>query len=569
MMGKSWGGFNALQVAARRPPALQAIITVYSTDDRYADDIHHMGGCLLTENPNWSFVMFPSLARPPDPQLVGPAWRDLWQQRLEQARPWIIDWLRHQRRDDYWKHGSVCEDFAAIACPIFAVGGWADPYTNPVPRLLEGLKVPRKALIGPWGHQYPHQANPGPKAGFLQEALRWWDHWLKDRDQGLMDEPMLKFWMHDAAPPRAVYEERPGRWLCENRWPSPAIRPRRYHLNAEGLGSEAGAETALSLHCPQTLGACTPFWGNNGAGDPECPLDQRPDDGLSLCFDSEPLAEPLAFLGAPVLELELAVERPQAFLAVRLSEVLAGGPVAEVSFGLLNLTHREGHETPRPLRPGERVRVRVTLNDNAHRFAAGSRIRVALSTALWPMVWPSPEPVTLTLFAGSGWLELPLRDPRPEDGAVEAPPLAEQSRVQERRILEAAEPTVARFEQDAGSGFLNFHHVEDDGTIEIARHGWFFSDRTERRYSIHPDDPTTARIEWRGLQRYGRRGELDLRIEASQCMTCDTQDFHLQASPDRLRGRPAGLHPKLAGAHPPRRGVNRRYVIAGTTIWTQ
>ena len=143
MMGKSWGGFNALQVAARRPPALKCIISVCSTVDRYADDIHYMGGCLLTSNPGWAFVMFGGNARPPDPRLVGPGWRETWRARLEANRPWIIDWLRHQRRDAFWEHGSVCEDYSAIQCPVYAVGGWADGYSNAVPRLLEGLSARR------------------------------------------------------------------------------------------------------------------------------------------------------------------------------------------------------------------------------------------------------------------------------------------------------------------------------------------------------------------------------------------------------------------------------------------
>jgi len=178
MMGISWGGFNSLQVAARRPPQLGAIITLCSTDDRYADDAHYMGGCLLTENMTWGSAIFAHAALPPDPELVGPDWRRLWLQRLEAHHPWIERWLAHQRRDDYWRQGSVCEDYAAIACPVYAIGGWADAYTNAVPRLLQHLKVPRKGLIGPWAHAFPHLASPGPAIGFLQEALRWWDQWL-------------------------------------------------------------------------------------------------------------------------------------------------------------------------------------------------------------------------------------------------------------------------------------------------------------------------------------------------------------------------------------------------------
>jgi putative CocE/NonD family hydrolase len=198
MMGISWGGFNGLQVAARRPPELKAIITLCSTDDRYADDIHFMGGCLLTENLGWASTMFGYMARPPDPAIVGERWRELWLHRMENE-PLLVDtWLRHQRRDAYWKHGSVCENFAAIECPVYAIGGWADGYSNAVPRLLAGLKVPRKGLVGPWAHKYPHFAYPGPQIGFLQEALRWWDKWLKGKETGVMDGPMYRVWLQDS-----------------------------------------------------------------------------------------------------------------------------------------------------------------------------------------------------------------------------------------------------------------------------------------------------------------------------------------------------------------------------------
>src|SRR5712692_3558038 len=139
MMGISWGGFNGLQIAARRPPALKAIVTICSTDDRYADDIHFMGGCLLNNNLGWASTMLAYMSRPPDPALVGERWREMWLHRLEN-QPLLVDlWLRHQTRDAYWKHGSVCEDFAAIQCPVYAVGGWADGYSNAVSRLLAGL----------------------------------------------------------------------------------------------------------------------------------------------------------------------------------------------------------------------------------------------------------------------------------------------------------------------------------------------------------------------------------------------------------------------------------------------
>ena len=192
MMGKSWGGFNCLQVAARRPPALKAVMPVYFTDDRFRDDIHFMGGCLLNDNLWWGSIMLAYQSRPLDPEIVGERWRDDWLARIDRMPFFPALWAAHQTYDSYWKHGSVQEDYAAITCPVLAFGGWADSYTNSVSRLLQGLKVPCRGIIGPWGHVYPQDGLPGPAMGFLQEAVRWWDHWLKGIDTGVMREPALR-----------------------------------------------------------------------------------------------------------------------------------------------------------------------------------------------------------------------------------------------------------------------------------------------------------------------------------------------------------------------------------------
>ena len=227
MMGISWGGFNSLQVAALAPTALKAIITLCSTDDRYADDAHYMGGCLLNENMQWGSVLLNHGAYPPDPQIVGDRWRAMWRERIDDLVPFPALWMQHQRRDDYWKHGSVCEDYGAIRCAVYAIGGWADGYSNAIPRLLAGLQCPKKGLIGPWAHLFPHDGVPGPAIGFLQEAVRWWDQWLRGVDTGIMDEPPLRVWMQENVAPLPYYDERPGRWVAEETWPSPRIRSTR------------------------------------------------------------------------------------------------------------------------------------------------------------------------------------------------------------------------------------------------------------------------------------------------------------------------------------------------------
>jgi predicted acyl esterase len=352
---------------------------------------------------------------PPDPLLVGEGWRATWLERLANAPLFFEIWLQHQRRDSYWKRGSVCEDYSAIQCPVYAVGGWTDAYKNTIPRLLAGLTVPRKGLIGPWAHAYPHFALPGPQVGFLQEMLRWWDYWLKGIDTGAMDEPMLRAWMMESVRPASHHETLPGRWIAESSWPSPGITPRRLFLTDEGLRDETAPLTARAVCSPQTVGKCGGNWVPFGRGHDQAG-DQGEDDLRSLVFETPPLDAPIELLGAAIVTLDVASDRPMANLVVRLCDVHPSGESLRVSFGVLNLTRRNGHEKPELLAIGERYRVRIQLNDAGSVFPAGHRVRLALSTAYWPMIWPCPEKATLLISGGA--LDLPVRPPSAADALL-------------------------------------------------------------------------------------------------------------------------------------------------------
>ena len=501
MMGISWGGFNALQVAARRPPALKAIITLCSTDDRFLDDVHFMGGTLLRAGFGWASFLFGAMCHPPDPALVGDRWRAMWLERLESLPLFLETWLRHQARDAYWKHGSVCEDYGAIACPVFAVGGWTDGYTNAIPRLLEHLKVPRKGLIGPWAHAYPHVALPGPQIGFLQEALRWWDHWLKGIDTGVMDEPMLRAWMTESVRPAPYHKQLPGRWIGEASWPPPGIATHRLHLADAGLRTEPAHLTPRSVCSPQTVGK---------AGGSRCPFgraadqagDQREDDARSVAFETAPLEARLEILGAAIVALDIACDRPAANLAVRLCDVHPDGASLRVSYGILNLAHRDGSEAPAPLEPGRRYRLRIRLNDAGSVFPAGHRIRLAVSTAYWPMVWPSRETATVTIFAGT--IELPVRPPRAADALLPALPEPETA---------APEPTT----------------LVRPGVVRIDRIGLELGNDGNFRCDVTEENPLSAVTEMRYTQTVARDA-WRTRIETWITMSCTFDTFELQAT---------------------------------------
>ena len=374
MFGISWGGFNGLQVAAHAPPELKTVISLCSTDDRYADDVHYRGGCVLAlEMLSWGASMLSFNAIAPDPEVAGEGWREAWLERIDAVEPYEYEWLRHQRRDDYWKQGSVCEDYAAIRCPVYAIGGWADGYSEAVFRLVEGLGSPSKGLLGPWSHAFPDEVEPGPAIGFLQECLRWWDQWLKGEDTGIADEPLLRAWMQEPVVPSARPMERPGRWVAEPAWPSPNIEERRLGLGDGTLVDERGPAEGprsggvrLEIGTDLLCGLDGGVWcadGTHGEG----AVDQRADDGRALCFTSAPLPERIELLGNARVELELESDRPVAQLAARLCDVAPDGSSLLVTRGVLNLAHRDSHEHPQPLEPGARTRVVLALDGIAWR----------------------------------------------------------------------------------------------------------------------------------------------------------------------------------------------------------
>jgi hypothetical protein len=526
MIGISWGGFNGLQIAARRPKALKAIVTLCSTDDRYADDIHSMGGALLVDKVSWGATMFSILATPPDPALAGDKWRDMWMERMGEHALWLLDWHTHQRRDAFFEHGSVCEDYRAIKCPVYAIGGWQDGYSNAVFRLLANLKVPRKGLVGPWAHKYPHFALPGPQIGFLQETLRWWDKWLKGIETGIMDEPMLRVWMNDTVRPRRQYLERPGRWVAEEVWPSKRIKAKRMALGAGTLGGKAGKGT-LSISSPETVGQTAGRWCPYGA-DPDAPDDQRIEAGGSLVFETAPLEADVEFLGAPVAAVDVSADKPDAKVIAVLSDVLPDGAATRVSYGILNLTHRKGHAVPEAIVPGEIMSVAVRLREACHRFAKGNRIRIAFSTAYWPIVWPSPEKPTLTFHLAKSRLDLPVRPDRPQDANLPPFPAPESAAPLEQTEIRPDRSHWSMV-QDFHTGTLEHRRETDDGEYRIDAIDWTHGGRSRRSHLIHPDDPLSARAKYEIEQTY-KRGAFSVRIATSVSMRPEKAHFVIDAN---------------------------------------
>lgn len=508
MMGKSWGGFNCLQAAALQPPALKAVVSVCATTDRFADDIHYKGGCLMGENFAWGSLMLSYQARPPDP-LLRPDWRALLKTRIATLPHLSELWSSQQARGPYWRHGSVRFDWPALSVPVLSIGGWADGYMNAPAALVQNVPG-AKAIVGPWVHQYPHTAVPGPAIDFLGEIKRWWDQWLKGIDTGADALPNYRVYQQDSHAPDPCKPHVPGRWLAED-LPSPRVSAQRLALGADGVLGGPGAPDA-TIASPLTLGAQAGEYFPMGLM-AEMPGDQRDDDARSVCFDL-PCPDGLSLLGAARLSLTLAADRPFGFVVARLNDVAPDGASTRIAHGFLNLRHRT--DPPTPLTPGEPISVSFDLDQMAHRLALGHRLRLALSNACWPFVWPSPELVTLRLIDGA--LTLPVHSGTAPEGRFDPPPPVAPS-----RLHGFYPPESTRTHQiDRITGTETLAITGDDGMVQNPDHGLTHGATMSETWAITPGDPLSAncQITWTQQHRRGDWGVLST-LNARQSSTRD------------------------------------------------
>ncbi len=526
MMGISWGGFNSLQVAALQPPALKAIISIGSTVDRYNDDIHYKNGGLLSSNFNWSSVMLCYASRPPDPVLVGDRWKEMWLHRLN-TQPFPLEiWLDHQRKDDYWKHGSIGENYDAVKIPALVISGWADGYINAPPAAAANLSKNCKAINGPWIHKYPHFAWPKPRMDFLGEAIRWWDRWLKDIDNDVEALPTYRAYISENVKPLLRREEEAGRWVAENSWPFENIQPRQFYLaTSNQLLDMPGTKHEISLRSPLDCGtACGEIFTLKPES--EMPGDQGLDDAVSLIFDTDELDQPIEILGRPKLCLNISVDKPLANIIVRLNDIHPDGIVNRVSWGVLNLAHRDGNENPQPMTPGITEAVEIELNECGYRFLPGHKIRVALSTNYWPMILPPPEIVTAKITLGSNTsFSLPVR---PGDDRIE---IAEPENANPLPVYNNHSPPETRrwVERDLQTGVTHYQLIDDTGEDEMPDHGLRTRHYHHECWSIKTNDPlschaTSQYICWMN------RDDWSIRTESDSSYSCDSENFYIKAT---------------------------------------
>ena len=521
MMGISWGGFNSLQVAALQPKSLKAIITLCSTVDRYADDIHYKGGCLLNENLGWGSTMWAYSSRPPDPALVGQAWRKMWQERLE-AEPFLpIGWLKHQRRDNYWKHGSVCEDFSKIKAATLAIGGWGDGYKNTVSHLVENLSCPVKGIVGPWIHKYPHFAVPGPRIDFLHEALRWWDRWLKNEKTDVENDPAYTVYLMDGVEPKSSYDYRKGQWVSFDQWPA-QLPIKTLNLNKD-LGLRKQKENVRKIiSSPQTCGLdggeyCAIWLG------PDLPGDQRIDDVNSATFTTEELTKQIDIVGAPRVKLKLRPTTSTAQISVRLNHIHPTGASTRITYGVFNLGYVDGFDNPRKLRKGETISIEFNLDQIAYSVSKGHKIRLSISNAYWPLLWPTPEKGAIEVIAGS--IDIPFIN----DGLYNFRQFLPEKADEPWKTKTIRKPTNTRkVIRNIGSDEVTVEIIDDFGSVRDLTHDLEIGSIAREWWTIQPDDPLSAngRTHWTEER---SRGEWKTRTETFATMRSDAENFYIHA----------------------------------------
>lgn len=526
MIGKSWGGFSGLQVAARKHPALKTIITLCSTDDRYGDDVHYRGGNILASDMLWwASTMFAYSARPQDPEVVGDSWLENWLERLN-TTPYIEEWMSHQRKDDYWKHGSIGENYDDVQIPVLAVSGWQDGYTDVVLRLVENLPH-AKGIIGPWAHEYPEVAVPEPAIGFLQHCVRWWDEWLKGKDTGVQDDPNLITWIQDSELPEVNYDERPGKWVVDTSWPAESVADKKLWLSDGELVDEPTvAEEVEEFIIPSVqehgfyAGVFCPF------GEPgDLPSDQRLENGKAVVFTSAPVQEGFDLLGHPMFDMAFTSDQENALVAVRLSDVAPTGETTLISWGMLNLNHLKSHENPEALQPGKTYHATVKLDAIGQHIPAGHRLQIAVAPTYWPQAWPAPKPVTLKVLGGDTTaLTLPVRTAlaKEQDVYFETP---ETAQVIDREILREGTRT-RHVVHDTVTDEWKLIDMSDEGERVLPMNRIRHGSVNKNTYTIKSGDPLSAHVQCEWEMTIAREG-WETKVITHSEMTSDADKFYL------------------------------------------
>jgi uncharacterized protein len=452
MWGISWGGFNSIQIAMRQPPppALKAIVACEASDDMFHDDVHYIDGLLHLDE--YSVMIDQLNMLPPSPDY--PLDEETLKRRFD-AEPWLLTWLQQQQDGPYWHRTSLRTDYSRLTVPAFLITGWWDGYRDSVFRMTQNAHAPVKALIGPWNHTWPHSAVPGPPLEWRADAVRWFDHWLKGIDNGVLDEPMARVYVQTWRRPDPDLTELPGFWRSETALPPERTRQDVLFCGpGRTLSAEPGPEASQQLRYVPSAGVEAGHWWG------ELTVDQRGADAYSLTFDTEPLEADVEILGMPRADIFGSADASPLNWFARLCDVAPDGAVTLVAGGGRS-------DRPDPLRDPVDAQAAadwlpLPLHAASWVFPRGHRIRLALSNSMWPMIWPTPHPATATVRLGPAGTRLVL---------PVVPATAEQT------------PAPAAAEPEAGEELPGVNSWGDVLPV---------------RWTLVRDDKGLASISWRG-----------------------------------------------------------------------
>lgn len=409
MWGISWGGFSALQAAMLRPPQLKAIAAMHATHDRFACDVHYTGGSAhAAEQLDWPGSMVTTNALPPDPDVFGEGWYEEWMRRLDATPQWSFEWLNHQHRDPYWLHGSPAADYPSIECPTLLIGGWLDGYVDGMLAMAEQLTCPTRTVIGPWGHYRPATGVPAPTLDHFDLLARWFGHHLRDDDNGVMAMPPVTIYARTAPPYDA--DEVSGVWRSELAWPPADRQAHVFELDGMEHGSTEWSG-------PQWVGSHAPFWDRAGFRT----NDSSEDDAVSMHFSTPPLSEAMEILGSPFVSARVTTNREVGLLAARLLAVDPDGHGHLICRASRNLAFLADLSSPVSPRPGQPMDIVIHLPETSALVPVGWRLRLSLSGADFPVVWPPKQGFTLTVDPSRSSVTLPLVGPRPAEQLLDIP----------------------------------------------------------------------------------------------------------------------------------------------------
>jgi hypothetical protein len=406
MYGISYSGFTAIQVALHQPPHLKAIVPMYATDDRYTDDCHYTPGGnmrMYYDVGSYGGWMVAMNALPPTPELVGSKWAEMWKQRLERNEPYLLNWMKHQVDGPYWRNGSLRPGYDRIQCPVFLMAGWRDGYPNTMLRAYTHLKVPKKLWVGPWVHDWPDHSVPGPRIDWMNEAARFLAHWLKGEDTGIMNEPPVSFYMQEYAIPERTLDVTPGQWRSDAEFPVPGTKEMTFYLGEEGRletrPSDSPHQSYDEYEYLATVGLSNGYWSGGGIAF-YLPDDQRADEGYSEVYTTAPFEREVEILGWPQVVLHASSSAQVATFVVKLADVAPDGHSALIVDGSLNGTRRKSYTDPSPMTPGEIYELNIPVWPTGWVIKPGHRLRLAISSADFPNLWPTPQKARNRIYRG-------------------------------------------------------------------------------------------------------------------------------------------------------------------------